>query len=248
MKNSLISLVAMMVLLLSASGGQAAEPDKMARADALMESPALDSQQAQQALALYEELLPGSPLLLVRLARTCFVLGDMAPDASRAGYYEKGLTYAEKLVAQQPDGAAGHYWKALNLSGLADVNRLRGFKLLPQIMDELERSLALDETFDQAGAHRVLGRIYFEAPGWPVSVGDRKKSLEQLTAAVRLAPDNSTNHLYLAETLLAMGEKAQAREELEKVLQPRRHAISPQDLEEDHREARGLLKKLEEQE
>lgn len=248
MKNSLISLVAMMALLLSASGGQAAEPNKMARADALMESPALDYQQAQQALALYEELLPGSPPLLVRLARTCFVLGALAPDASRTGYYEKGLTYAEKLLAQQPDGVAGHYWKALNLSGLADVNRLRGFKLLPQIMDELERSLVLDETYDQAGAHRVLGRIYFEAPGWPVSVGNREKSLEQLTAAVRLAPDNSTNHLYLAETLLAMRRKPQAREELEKVLQARRHAISPQDLEEDHREARGLLKKLEEQE
>ena len=245
MKNSLISLVAMMVLLLSASGGQAAEPNKMARADALMESPALDYQQAQQALALYEELLPESPPLLVRLARTCFVLGALAPDASRAGYYEKGLTYAEKLLAQQPDGVAGHYWKALNLSGLADVNRLRGLKLLPQIMDELNRSLALDETYDQAGAHRVLGRIYFEAPGWPLSVGSRKKSLEQLTAAVRLAPDNSTNHLYLAETLLAMGENAQAREELEKALQARRYAISPQGLEEDHRKARSLLEKME---
>ena len=107
MKNSLISLVAMMVVLLSASGGQAADPNKMAPADALMESPALDYQQAQQALALYEELLPGSPPLLVRLAHTCFVLGDMAPDASRTGYYEKGLTYAEKLLAQQPDGVAG---------------------------------------------------------------------------------------------------------------------------------------------
>ena len=245
MKNSLISLVATVALLLSASGGQAAQPDKMAQADALMESPALDCRQAQQALALYEGLLPGSPPLWVRLARTCFVLGDMADDASRAGYYEKGLTYAEKLLAQQPDEAAGHYWKALNLSGLADVNRLRGLKLLPQIMDELNRSLALDETYDQAGAHRVLGRIYFEAPGWPLSVGSRKKSLEQLIAAVRLAPDNSTNRLYLAETLLAMGENAQAREELGKALQARRHAISPQGLEEDHRKARSLLKKME---
>jgi tetratricopeptide (TPR) repeat protein len=156
-----------------------------------------------------------------------------------------GPEAAENLLAQQPDGVAGHYWKALNLSGLADVNRLRGFKLLAQIMDELKRSLALDETYDQAGAHRVLGRIYFEAPGWPVSVGDKEKSLEQLTAAVRLAPDNSTNHLYLAETLLAMGRKAPARGELEKVLQARRHAISPQGLEEDHREAQRLLKKLE---
>jgi len=56
---------------------------------------------------------------------------------------------------------------------------------------------------------------------------------------------NSTNHLYLAETLLAMGENAQAREELEKALQARRYAISPQGLEEDHRKARSLLEKME---
>ncbi len=248
MKTSLIGLAAMAVLLLYASGAPATPPDNLAGADALMDSPALDFQQAQQALAIYTGLLPGSPPLWVRLARTCFVLGDMAPDSSRAGYYEKGLTYADKLLAQEPDGVAGHYWKAMNLSGLADVNRVRGFKLLPQIMDELKRSLALDETYDQAGPHRVLGRIYLEAPGWPLSVGDRKKSLEQLTAAIRLAPDNSTNHLYLAETLLDMGKKAQARGELEKALQARRHAISPQGLEEDHRQAQALLNELKNQE
>jgi hypothetical protein len=37
---------------------------------------------------------------------------------------------------------------------------------------------------------------------------------------------------------------AQAREELEKALQARRHAISPQGLEENHRDARGRLQKL----
>ena len=66
----------------------------------------------------------------------------------------------------------------MNLSGLADVGtRMQGFKLLPKIMEELKRVLALDETYDDAGAHRVIGRIYFEAPAWPISVGDKQKSL-----------------------------------------------------------------------
>ena len=83
------------------------------------------------------------------------------------------------------------------MCGLADVGgRLQGFKLLPRIMAELKQSLALDETYDQAGAHRVLGRIYYEAPSWPISVGDSKKSLQHLTPPSawprRTAPTTST--------------------------------------------------------
>ena len=234
------------LLLGCASFGQAAgEPDKMAQADALLASPNLDFPKAQQALNLYEGLLQGPPPLLTRLARACFILGDLAPLSERGRCYEKGLAYADKLLAQEPNGVAGHYWKAMNLSGLADVGtRMQGFKLLPKIMDELKRVLALDETYDDAGAHRVIGRIYFEAPSWPISVGDKQKSLTHLTTAVRLAPKNSTNHLYLAETMLDMEKKDQAREELQKVLQEGQHALTPKDLVEDRQEAQRLLKEM----
>ena len=243
------SIFAMLGLLLcfAAFGQAAGEPDKMAQADALLASPALDYQKAQQALALYESLPQGNPALLTRLARTCFILGDLAPIEERGRYYEKGLDYADKLLAQEPNGVAGHYWKALNFSGQADVGtRMQGFKLLPKIMEELKRVLALDQTYDDAGAHRVIGRIYFEAPGWPISVGDKKKSLTHLTTAVRLAPNHSTNHLYLAETMLDLGQKDQARAELQKVLQDGQHALTPKDLEEDRQEAQRLLKEMEE--
>ena len=133
-----LKILVIMALLLSAPFGQAAETDKMALADALLKSPTLDFQQAQEALKLYGGILPGSPVSLSVLART-FITGSMASLKQRAGYYEKGLGYAEKLIAQAPSGVAGHYWKALNLSGLADVGtRMEGFKLLPKIMDAPE--------------------------------------------------------------------------------------------------------------
>ncbi len=241
------SIFALLGLLLCfASWGQAAgEPDKRAQADALLASPALDYQKAQQAIALYESLLPGNPALLTRLARACFILGDLAPKSERGRCYEKGLAYADKLLAHEPNGVAGHYWKALNFSGQADVGtRMQGFKLLPKIMEELKLVLALDQTYDDAGAHRVIGRIYFEAPSWPISVGDKQKSLTHLTTAVRLAPNHSTNHLYLAETMLGMGQKDEARAELQKVLQDSRYALTPKDLKEDRQEAQRLLAEM----
>jgi tetratricopeptide (TPR) repeat protein len=240
-----VPAVCALLLFSAASLPAASPPDKIAQADALLASPDLDFSKAQQALALYEDLLQGTPRLYARLARACFVLGDLAPVKERAGYYERGLVFSKKVLAQEPNGVEGHYWKAMNLSGLADVGtEMQGFRLLPKIMAELKKALDLDETYDQAGAHRVMGRIYFQAPGWPISVGDRKKSLQHLEAAVRLAPGNSTNHLYLAETLVSLGEKARAQEELEKTLEAKHNAISPQDLEEDHREAKRLLAKM----
>jgi tetratricopeptide (TPR) repeat protein len=219
-------------------------------ADAVLDSPTLDYSQARDALALLEGRLPGAgperAPLLSRLARGCFILGDLSEKKDiRRQYYEKGRTYAESLLKEDPASVAGHYWLGLNLAGLADVGGiLTGRRLLPRILEELQRSLALNEAYDQAGAHRVLGRIYFEAPRPPFSVGDLQKSLTHLTAAARLAPECSTNHLYLAETLLRLGRNEEARQELEQVLTAPRHAWHAPGLKEDQQEARRLLKDM----
>lgn len=238
-----------LLVLLPVTPSPAGATGKVAEADGLLESPSLDFPQARRALGLYEDTLSLSPTtaasLLPRLARVCFLLGDMAPKDQRQGYCEKGLAYGERLLTENPGGVEGHYWTALHLCGLADVGGgLRGRRLLPRILEELQRAVALDAAYDQAGAHRVLGRIYYEAPSPPFSVGDLRKSQEHLAAAARLAPDNSTNHLYLAETLLRLENLDQARLELEKVLTATRHAIQPQGLEEDRGEARRLLAEL----
>lgn len=237
------------LILLSAVTGLSAVAEPMAEADALLQSPTLDTAQAEKALNLYTGMLSSGsaprPLLLARLARTCFILGDMAPKKYSEGYYRKGKIYAETLVREDPNQSTGHYWLALNLCGEADAcGYMVGRRLLPQIVEELERSLALSETYDQAGAHRVLGRIYFEAPAWPMSVGDLQKSLEHLQAAVRLAPDNSTNHLYLAQTLYRLHYHSLAQQQLEMVLKCTQYTVKPQDLEEDRQEARRLLAEM----
>jgi tetratricopeptide (TPR) repeat protein len=235
--------------LLSVTAGLGAAVGPLAEADALLTSPTLSMSQAARALSLYEGLLStgGAPraLVLAHLGHTCFVLGQLVPESQGMGYYQKGQSYAETLIRGEPNRVEGHYWLAMNLCGQADVGgKLLGRRLLPSILEELQRAIALDETYDQAGAHRVLGRIYFEAPGWPLSVGDLAKSRQHLQAAVRLAPATSTNHLYLAQTLSRLQEASLARQELEQVLKSTRGAVKPQDLEEDRQEARRLLSEI----
>lgn len=235
--------------LMSASAGLGAATGTLAEADALLNSPALSMTQAARALSLFEGLLAtaGAPraLVLTHLGHTCFLLGQLAPDSQRMAYYQKGQSYAETMIREEPNRVEGHYWLALNLCGQADAGgKLLGRKLLPRILEELQRAVALDAAYDQAGAHRVLGRIYYQAPGWPLSVGDIQKSRQHLQAAVHLSPATSTNHLYLAQTLLRLNEAGLARQELEQVLKSTRGAVKPQDLEADRQEARRLLAEI----
>jgi tetratricopeptide (TPR) repeat protein len=224
----------------------AASSNPMALADELLESADLNLPQVRTALKLYEEARPGTQAehrsLLIRLARVSYLAGEMAEKGQRQEYYRLGQDYAEQLLREQPRSVEGHYWLALNLCGQADSNRnLQSLRLLPRIMEELQAALALDETYDQAGPHRVLGRIYYEAPGWPMSVGDPEKSRRHLSTAVHLAPENSTNHLYLAETLMKLQHYHQAHVELNLVLSSTRHAHWPQELEKDRQKALHLL-------
>jgi hypothetical protein len=52
--------------------------------------------------------------------------------------------------------------------------------------------------FDYAGSDRALGLLYHQAPGWPISLGNRSKASRHLTEAVRLQPDYPGNHIALA--------------------------------------------------
>jgi tetratricopeptide (TPR) repeat protein len=243
----ILGCIALTLLSPTAEIGAASGP--RAEADAILNSPKVDMSQAVRALSLYEGALTRGDgpraTLLAHLSRTCFVLGELSPKPTRMGYYRQGQIYAETLIREEPNRVEGHYWLALNLCGQADAGgNLLGRKLLPRILEELKRALALNETYDQAGAHRVLGRIYYEAPPWPLSVGDRQKSLQHLRAAVRLAPGVSTNHLYLAQTLLRLPDNPAAVRELEQVLKSTRYAVKPQDLEDDRREAHRLLAEI----
>jgi len=178
---------------------------------------------------------------LAQLARASFSLGETKKGNEAKKMYKQGRHYAKLLIRKQPRKAEGYYWLALNQCGLCENMRLRGaLAAVPDIVKNLRSALAIDPTYDQGGPPRVLGRILAQAPGWPISVGDLKESLSMLLLAVKIAPENSTNHLYLAETLNELGEGREACLELDRALAANCHATSPEGLSEDHRQATKL--------
>jgi tetratricopeptide (TPR) repeat protein len=237
----------LLVLILALGIGSCARPRGLIPAVVQPEEqPLCDIPHLQEELASCEERLAADDDrdgCLIRLARVSFILGEMSPKNEGSRYYEKGRRYSQILIQEQPSRPEGHYWLALNLGGLAQQGGARrGLKVVPEIVAAVEKALKENPAYDQAGPHRVLGRIYFECPAWPLSVGNLPESLKHLSAAVAIAPENSTNHLFLAETLFKLGKTQEAREQLQEVLAATYHSLCPQFLQEDRHTAQDLLK------
>ncbi len=218
---------------------------------AFSQRPLVDLKKLSRLLAYQEKTLPSKgesrPAKLVELARLSFLLGEFGNRRESEQHFEKGRSYAELMCQERPRRVEGYYWLALNLAGLAQVGSAkRGLQMVPMIVERMETALALDETYDQAGPHRLLGRVFCEAPAWPLSSGDIDKSLQHLRSAVQIAPENSTNHLYLAETLVQLGKSQEAYQELQRVLTCRRHAISSENLEDDRQQALSMMRQFDE--
>jgi tetratricopeptide (TPR) repeat protein len=83
--------------------------------------------------------------------------------------------------------------------------------------NEFGKARQLDATLSHAGPDRNLGLLYQQAPGWPLSIGNRRKARQHLEAAVQLAPDYPENRLNLLEAFLEWGERQNAERELQAV-------------------------------
>ncbi len=135
---------------------------------------------------------------------------------------------AAKAVAGIPEARHVFLWGAIHYGLWGDAyGRLAAAR--QGVGDKVRRNgeiaLAIDERFDSAGPHRLLGRLHALAPKVPLVTGwvDRAEAVSHLRRAVALAPEEPQSQLYLAEALLEhQPEKAaEAREILRRLVQIR---------------------------
>jgi hypothetical protein len=151
----------------------------------------------------------------VRFARACFDWADFATnDTARAALAQQGIAVCRQLTAQKPKLAAGHYYLAMNLGQLARTEFLGALKIVKEMEREFKTAESLDPHLDYAGPARGLGLLYRDAPGWPASIGSRRKARSYLEEAVKVAPDFPENLLNLAESDLQWHDSNAAKTEL----------------------------------
>jgi tetratricopeptide (TPR) repeat protein len=177
-----------------------------------------------------------------KLARADYWLGGHAPVPERRAFLENGIEAGRKAVAAQPNRVEGHFWIAANMGTLAESFGLRqGLKYRKPVKEELQTALRLDPAFQQGSADRALGRWYFKVPG--LFGGSRKQAEDHLRASLKYNPNSTASHFFLAELLLDAGRKAEARAELQQVIDaPHDPVWAPEDQDFKER-ARQLLRK-----
>ena len=159
---------------------------------------------AERAYANAQQLArkePTNHVAAVQVARAAFEWAEFArKDAERAGIAQRGIDAARLVIARKPTNAAAHYWLGMDLGQLARTKSLGALRLVREMEDEFTRASALDPRTDYAGPDRSLGFLYRDAPGWPTSIGSKKKAREHLERAVQLAPEFPDNQIALLES------------------------------------------------
>jgi tetratricopeptide (TPR) repeat protein len=196
-----------------AAAAQGADPDLLYKQRENIAS-------AQQAEGIWAERLARDPKDFEsawKASRARYWLGTHAPEKSRKAYLESGIAAGRAAIALAPNKPEGHFWVAANMGTLAESFGLRqGLKYRGDIKEELETVLRLDPAFQQGSADRGLGRWYFKVPG--LFGGSNRKSEEHLRKSLTYNPTSASSLYFLAETLIDVGKKSEARAVLEKLL------------------------------
>jgi tetratricopeptide (TPR) repeat protein len=121
-------------------------------------------------------------------------------DSQRETIANQAIAAAREALRLEPTNATAHYWLAMNLGQLARTKTLGALSLVRQMETEFLEAHRLDEHVDYAGPDRSLGYLYRDAPGWPTSIGSKRKAREHLERAVQLDPDFPDNRLALLES------------------------------------------------
>jgi tetratricopeptide (TPR) repeat protein len=121
---------------------------------------------------------------------------------------------ASRVDPQKPDG---HFWYAANLGELSKKSPITvGLKSVDDIRQSMNKVLEIQPDYQGASAYDALGQVELMTR---LKGGDAEKAVEYFETGLALAPDNTNLKLHLGEALLAVKRDAEARKQLESLMQ-----------------------------
>lgn len=190
--------------ILSAQPAEPETPDRVAH-EIYLEAKQLRSQQ------------PLDPEASWRFGKACFDWAEFSTNGTqRASLANEGISACTKASDQNAELAGAYHYLAMNQGQLARTRGLAALKLVQHMESNFFKARALDEHFEQAAPDRYLGLLYSQAPGWPVSIGNRAKASTHLEKAVELAPVYPDNRINLMEAYVGWKQLDRAHVEMEK--------------------------------
>jgi tetratricopeptide (TPR) repeat protein len=157
---------------------------------------------------------------MVMLSFVHFLYGDVRATTTedKLAAYDRGREIGKRAVELAPRNPEAHVWYGIN-TGRWGLTKgvMRSLFLLPTVREEVDATLALDPKNLRALA--LSGNVFLEVPG--LFGGDREKAEQQFRKALEIDPHFTVARVDLGRVLIAKSRYADARRELQRVIDER---------------------------
>jgi tetratricopeptide (TPR) repeat protein len=249
MKRFVFSIIAVFFLVLSVfAQSRLRAPVIPVSANPLQEADNLfsfgeDTERDKQSLGVIERALVGNGndyQCLWRAARTYFYIGDAMSKAEKLAYFEKGMGFGQRAVAEQPNAVEGHFWLGANYGGYGEEKgAFKALALVKKIRVEMETVLRLNDRYQGGGAYLALGEMDRQLPR--LLGGNLSRAIQRLEQGLKVAPDNLEMKLSAGQAYQESGRKEDARRQYQEILQKQVKTKADRDVQE---KAKQLITKL----
>ena len=172
-----------------------------------------------------------------------FLIGDVRATTVEAklAAYDRGREIGQRAAELAPKSHDAHLWYAINTARWGETKGvLRSLFLLPTIRRELDTLLELDPR--SVRAHILAGNVLLEVPGF--AGGDRAKAEEHFKKALEIDPRFTNARVDLARVYIADARYADARRELQRVVDETSPSVIADWTVKDAPRARKLLESI----
>ena len=154
---------------------------------------------------------------LIAFSQVSFIWGDIRATSieQKLEAYDEGRQAAKRAIELNPKDAVAHFWYGANTARWGETKGIvRSLFLLPAVRHEIQAVLDLDPKFTPVYA--LAGNVLYEVP--PLMGGDLRKAEEMFRKGLEQDPRFTGIRVGLAKTLIKQGRTAEARSELQAVL------------------------------
>jgi len=180
---------------------------------------------------------------LVALAQVSFIWGDVraASNDQKLEAYDRGRQAAKRAVELDSRNVLAHFWYGTNTARWGQANGVvRSLFLLPTVKEEIRMILELDPSFP--AVYALAGNVFYEVPG--LLGGDLDKAEEMFRKGLELDPRFTGMRVGLGKTLIKKGRTAEARRELQAVLEEKNPSNLADWTLKDSKKAHQLLQSI----
>lgn len=127
---------------------------------------------------------------------------------------------AHQVVLKYPGRAEPILWEGIVVSEeAARASAFRQLGLATRARDILAKAYAINPKVADGGAAMSLGVLYYKVPGWPIGFGSTAKARSYFQQALAQDPRGLDNNFFYGDFLAQEGDKARAKQYLQRALQ-----------------------------